>query len=207
MADDRPAYSPEEEIAELKRQLEELKNTVTYNSIRFPVGTIQPTFLSVQPKDCLFLRGQTVTRTVHPNLWRWASEHDLVGVAGLKPFGQGDGSTTFQLPDFRGRVLRGVISSPSNRVQIVGEVVGSDFTNQLITHDHGWSMGTTGNHNGHRFSWWNNLTFGGSGDALMGGPTEFIGNHAHSIDITDTGNVTSMDMRQESIGVEWIIWA
>lgn len=62
-----------------------------------PVGTIITTALTAAPKGYLECDGSEVSRTTHARLF---------GELGVI-YGNGDGSTTFNLPDYRGRFLRG----------------------------------------------------------------------------------------------------
>lgn len=62
-----------------------------------PTGTIITTALTAAPKGYLECDGSAVSRTTHARLF---------GELGVI-YGNGDGSTTFNLPDYRGRFLRG----------------------------------------------------------------------------------------------------
>ena len=62
-----------------------------------PTGTIISTALNSAPKGYLECDGSAVSRTTHARLF---------GELGVI-YGNGDGSTTFNLPDYRGRFLRG----------------------------------------------------------------------------------------------------
>lgn len=61
-----------------------------------PVGSILPTFTTVEPDGWEFCHGQAVGRVSQARLW-----------AALGSPNTGDGSTTFNLPDLRGRTLFG----------------------------------------------------------------------------------------------------
>lgn len=67
-------------------------------TIRPPVGSIIAHSTITPPDGYLYCNGQTVSRTQYAKLF---------AVVGTK-YGQGDGSTTFHVPDLRGRFLRGV---------------------------------------------------------------------------------------------------
>jgi len=54
---------------------------------------------SAAPEGYLFCNGQPISRTVYEELW------NVLGTS----HGQGDGSTTFNLPDYRGTFLRGKV--------------------------------------------------------------------------------------------------
>lgn len=62
-----------------------------------PLGTINAFGGSVAPDGWLMCQGQALSRTEYADLFA------VVGTA----FGAGDGSTTFNIPDFRGEFLRG----------------------------------------------------------------------------------------------------
>lgn len=61
-----------------------------------PVGSLIASF-ATSMKGCLLGNGAAVSRTTYANLF------SILGTA----FGEGDGSTTFNLPDFRGKTLWG----------------------------------------------------------------------------------------------------
>jgi len=62
-----------------------------------PAGSVTQYAGATAPDGWLFMYGQAVSRTTYKALF------DAIGVA----FGAGDGSTTFNLPDARGRILFG----------------------------------------------------------------------------------------------------
>lgn len=62
-----------------------------------PAGAIMPYGAATAPSGWLLCNGQTVSRTTYA---------DLFAVVGTS-FGSGNGSTTFHVPDFRGRFIRG----------------------------------------------------------------------------------------------------
>ena len=70
--------------------------TVLLGSV-IPAGTIAPFGGGTVPAGWLLCDGSTVSRTTYANLFL------AVGTV----HGQGDGATTFHLPDYRGRFLRG----------------------------------------------------------------------------------------------------
>ena len=74
-----------------------------------PVGAVLPFGGTTEPANWLFARGQAVSRTTYATLFA------AIGTA----FGAGDGSTTFNVPDLRGRVPVGrdnMGGTPANRV-------------------------------------------------------------------------------------------
>lgn len=62
-----------------------------------PAGTVLPFAGDTEPEGFLFPEGQEVLRNAYPNLF---------AVIGTK-YGEGDGATTFNLPDYREMVLVG----------------------------------------------------------------------------------------------------
>lgn len=84
----------------LDNGLNSLTETVNINS---PAGTIVMTLRTSAPKGYFFCQGQTVSRTTYKNLF------SAIGTA----YGSGDGSTTFNLPDFRNRTPWGSNASNS----------------------------------------------------------------------------------------------
>lgn len=62
-----------------------------------PIGAIMPYGGATAPSGWFLCQGQAVSRTTYAELFA------VIGTA----FGTGDGSTTFNLPDFRGEFLRG----------------------------------------------------------------------------------------------------
>ena len=77
-----------------------------------PIGTVQSTFDTTAPTGWLLLQGQTLSRAEWTELFVWASARNLVGAG--KPFGDGDGTTTFTLPDLRELVLVGAGQSSND---------------------------------------------------------------------------------------------
>lgn len=97
-----------------------------------PAGAIMPYGGTFAPGGFLLCNGQAVSRTTYA---------DLYGVIG-NSFGAGNGSTTFNVPDFRGRFLRGVdggtgrdpdrvartaMASGGNAGDLVGSIQGDVF--------------------------------------------------------------------------------
>ena len=101
------------------------------------IGSIIPYTSSVAPVGYLVCDGSTVNRSTYSKLYA------VVGNA----YGAGDGSTTFHLPDFRGRFLRGYDSGAgndpdsssrlaSNSGGNTGNNVGSLQADQVYSHTH-----------------------------------------------------------------------
>lgn len=74
-----------------------------------PIGTVLPYAATSVPANWLLCAGQAVSRTAYADLFT------LIGTT----YGSGDGSTTFNLPDLRGRTIAGkddMNGSAANRI-------------------------------------------------------------------------------------------
>lgn len=69
-----------------------------------PVGAVLPFGGTSAPSGFLLCNGSAVSRSTYSSLF------SVIGTA----HGEGDGSTTFNIPDYRGRFLRGVDGSEGN---------------------------------------------------------------------------------------------
>jgi len=85
-------------------------------------GTILPTVSTTAPNGWLLCDGSAVSRTTYANLFA------LVGTA----FGAGNGTTTFNLPDLRGRSIIGVGTGSGLSARTRGQTGGTE-THQLAT--------------------------------------------------------------------------
>ena len=114
---------------------------------RRPTGDLEPSLMSVAKPNTLICNGQAVSRATYAALWAWVQLNGLVG-SGL-PFGAGDGSTTFTLPDFRGRTPIGVgtLGSDTYGLGNTGGTARSVLTTaQMPSHDHNVSVGDHATH-------------------------------------------------------------
>jgi Phage Tail Collar Domain len=94
-----------------------------------PPGMVSAFASSVASDGWLYCDGRTVSRTVYAALF--AKIGTLYGV--------GDGSTTFNLPDYRGEFLRGFSDSRAN--VDVGRVFPQPQLDLLGRHSHGYLLG------------------------------------------------------------------
>ena len=85
-------------------------------------GTILPTVATSAPTGWLLCDGSAVSRTDYSNLFA------LVGTT----FGAGNGSTTFNVPDLRGRSIIGVGTGSGLSARTRGQTGGTE-THQLAT--------------------------------------------------------------------------
>lgn len=75
-----------------------------YLALDVPIGTVVPYMFPSAPVGFLICDGSILSRTGYADLFALANSAGLIGTV----FGAGDGSTTFSLPDMRGRTIVGV---------------------------------------------------------------------------------------------------
>jgi phage-related tail fiber protein len=78
-----------------------------------PIGTIMAFPIDKIPSGWLICNGAEISRTTYKALF------DVIGTT----YGAGDGSTTFNLPDFQGKFLRGVGGNASNLGSTQGDAI------------------------------------------------------------------------------------
>lgn len=109
-----------------------MANLSTYKS-NIPSGTIKSFAGSTTPSGWLTCDGSAVSRDQYANLF------NKIGTN----YGSGDGSTTFNLPDLRGRCAVGEGQGGSLSNRSLGEVGGEEehtlLTDELFAHDHGYT--------------------------------------------------------------------
>jgi microcystin-dependent protein len=119
-------------------------------AVWMPAGIIAPYAGTTEPSGWLFCYGQAISRTTYATLFAAIST----------TYGSGDGSTTFNLPDLRGRVVAGqddMGGSSANRLTgasggVDGDVLGGTggaethtlTTAELAVHSHANSLNDTG---------------------------------------------------------------
>lgn len=157
-----------------------------------PIGTVVD-FAGVNtPANWMLCYGQAVSRTTYAELYA------AFGGA-TSPYGQGDGTTTFNLPDCRGRVVAGKdnmggtsadrLTAPVNGDNL-GSVGGAEShvltVPQLPSHNHGGSTGLGGAHFHTVFGIQSPVTpqiqgTGGAGPAAATVNTSTAPDHTHTI--------------------------
>lgn len=122
-----------------------------------PKGTMWNYAGDTAPTGWLFCDGSAISRTTYA---------DLFAVIGTT-YGVGDGSTTFNLPDSRGRALIGVGTGSGLTARSLADQVGAESVNLQhyhgIQHVHQWyaDVGTGGNSASY--------TSSGNSSAMLGG--------------------------------------
>lgn len=200
---------------------------ITYDGTQFQLKTQAPAAIGVGsimawptatiPAGCLECNGQAVSRSEYAALFA------VIGTS----YGNGDGSTTFNVPDYRGYFLRGhddgegtdpdAASRTDRGDGTTGDSVGTKQTDQLKAHTHGagsYAANSSGAHT-HNFTYsiagadaasdpWVYQIHGSShGNTVT---TQSSGAHTHTISGTSSstgGNET----RPKNIYVKWIIVA
>lgn len=154
------------------------------------VGTIKMHAGGSTPPGWLVCNGQEVSRTTYAALYAQIGD----------TWGEGDGSTTFAVPDLRGRVPRGVAASGDG--DAVGDTLGSDthtHTGPSHTHDSGTlSGGTTGSAHSHTSVG----DTGSAGSHSHSNPaTSSVANHSHTFsDSFTTGSNNNAELAASGSG-------
>lgn len=163
-----------------------------------PSGTVSPFVGGAIPSGWLLCDGTAVSRTTYASLY----------ASILDSHGYGDTSTTFNLPDLRGRFLRGVdgtagndpdtasrtaMNTGGNTANAIGSVQGD--INKL--HGHPWRQSAIGTANGGATGGFKYYTASGTGAAYTGTPSDAVGQTIGG----DGGNET----RPKNANVNYII--
>ena len=187
-----------------------------------PVGVVNPFAGATAPAGWLLCFGQAVSRTAYPILFSTLST----------TYGVGDGSTTFNIPDMRGRAVAGkddmggtaasrltaTVLSAANTLGATGGAQTHTLTGAqsgVPAHGHGASSNTTGSH-GHSYV----QPYNTSGASAAGGygfifydraaTTDAAGSHSHTItvDTNTAANASSAHTNtQPTIVLNYIIKA
>ena len=222
MADDRPADDVTSAVAKLQREFDDKLASVLARLARRPVGSLEPTVRACAPTGALLGQGQTLNRADYPDLWGWAND---VGAVTGNLFGVGNGSTTFTMPDLRGRFPVGV-GTLGAITYTLGSTGGSSSVTlteaQLPAHDHTGSTGIDSNahvhpmnHGGHFPGSQFNAAAGpdlglaayNSGGTTHSGTTSGPNaSHTHSFTTSTAGSGTPHENRPPFVSLNWMIW-
>jgi hypothetical protein len=166
-----------------------------------PAGIVWEYLGAVAPPGWLLADGSAVSRAQYPDLFR------AIGTQ----YGVGDGNTTFNLPNRKGRAGVGMDSGQTEFVSL-GTAGGSKSSTALHTHDMGnhqhartaggasigtgygnawngaqgvgWTGGLGGQSNGHTHNFVTTTLSGGAGDGLQGWASS---DHHNGVQTTDRG--------------------
>ena len=176
--------------------------------VAIPTGAIMAWPTESIPSGFLKCQGQAISRSTYSSLFT------ALGVT----YGAGDGSSTFNLPDYRGEFLRGRAEGSTNDPDRAsrtdrgdgngGDNVGSKQDYAVVEHSHGNNSGGGQNH-GYNSNSNNTGTFSKSGHG-------YSSNQAHSYGIVHSqsygsnyanvnGHVTNNEVRPRNVYVHWII--
>lgn len=166
----------------------------TWTSLNSVQGAAPPGIIGFFPNDTapngwLSCHGQEVSRSTYANLFA------VIGTA----FGVGDGATTFNVPDFRGRILAGLDNLggvSADRVTAanadsMGGVVGTE-TITLSTSHIPELTGSTSTDGAHTHTYQRRTTGGSIGNGGQLGPavtdnTGPAGAHSHTVTVNSGG--------------------
>lgn len=111
--------------------------------LMFQPGDLRASAAAAIPTGWLDCDGSTQSRTT------FSAVYAALGGA-ASPWGQGDGRTTFTLPDFKGRALIGVGVGTGLTARTMGQGGGAETvtltTNEMPVHGHTASTGSAGTH-------------------------------------------------------------
>jgi microcystin-dependent protein len=184
-----------------------------------PAGSISAYGGNSAPTGWLLCDGSAISRTTYDTLF---------GIIGTN-YGSGDGSTTFNVPDLRGRVLAGqddMGGTSANRLTgltngVNGDTMGASgglesftlATTNIPSHTHSFSATTSSNgshdHGISNAGGTDSMANGGNSMAdASSGSTDTDGSHTHTISGTtgSSGSTTAMGHIQPTTIVNYIIY-
>lgn len=186
-----------------------VKTYVDASSGGIPVGSVI-THVTGVPTGYLPCDGSAVSR---------ATYSDLFNILGIM-YGNGDGSSTFNIPDMRGYFLRGHDNGAGNDPDAAsrtdrgdgttGDYVGTKQANENKAHNHTASSNTTGNHHHTLNDIWILTNAAGTANYQGTGGTHlfsnsyisYAGDHSHTITVNSNGGNES---RPININVQFCI--
>lgn len=165
------------------------------------IGAVQA-YGGSPPPGWLACDGSAVSRTTYANLFA------VIGTT----FGAGDGSTTFNVPDLRGRGPIGSGTGTGLTARTLGQQLGNETHTITVTelppHNHTITdPGHTHGPGGGATSFWGV----GSGTGVGGGTTSRVFNNTASnttgITINNTGGGAAMGIMDPSLVLNYYIWS
>lgn len=187
--------------------------------IGLPLGTPIPVLDDTLPDLCVWADGRNISRTTYAALFaKWGTK-----------YGAGDGTTTFGMPDLRGRVLGGrdnLGGTDSGRLANVpvvsgsrtttGGIVGESFhvtsVAEMPAHNHSGSItGPAGAHSHIYLQNPNTSVQGGAGAGVgstqTNGNTDAAPDHTHALAITEQGQNAPHNNVQQTFVCNYAIFA
>lgn len=144
-----------------------------------PRGMVSPYAGATAPNGWIICDGQAISRSTYSALFA------IIGVT----YGSGDGSTTFQVPNLKGRVVFGYDATNANYDTMAKATTAGATATTLITssnlpqhsHTHGHTHGTTNSAHSHSIT-------DGAGSHSHGGSTGSGGSYSYiyNVDTTST---------------------
>ena len=163
------------EASNVQEAVDQLNQEV---AVAAPPGVVMTFATPTVPTGWLEANGAAISRTTYSALF---------GAIGTT-FGDGDGSTTFNLPDLRGEFLRGW---DNGRGVDSGRAFGSFQADENKEHNHGGSVGSVGTHRHSVTAARENRQWRGDGFTTAGVNESFNsgsgGSHSHSLSIDNAG--------------------
>ena len=172
----------------------------------FMPGMVSPYAGSTAPAGWLACDGSAVSRTTYRGLFEAIST----------TWGVGDGSTTFNVPDFRGRALIGSgtgsgLTARTLGTQNIGEEAHVQTSSELVSHTHTATTSTDGAHTHTSGTDYFVTQTGGAGIISGGGAfgaqsaTASNGSHNHSLTTSSAGSSSAANVMQPSAVINWLI--
>lgn len=160
------------------RDFDEPNAHIQASGLHAPIGSVMAYAAATAPTDWLLCDGSAVSRTTYSSLFA------LINTT----YGVGDGSTTFNLPNMKGRVVVGRDSADTD-FDTLGEAAGSKTSTanhtHPVDHDHGAESFTSGTESANHTHAGN--TGNVSADHSHSGNTGYVSSdHAHWAYIADT---------------------
>jgi microcystin-dependent protein len=145
-----------------------------------PAGSIQMWATGTAPTGYVLCNGAAISRTAYPILF---------GVIGTT-FGVGDGSTTFNVPNYQGYMPIGAQTGVYNLASNGGSATTTLATANLPTHTHTFNGGTSSENTGHTHNFSGGTSANNTGHVHnFGTNTGYMNsNNVHSHSISDPGH-------------------
>lgn len=133
-------------LVNIKAKLDALEPLFELVQVGSIVGSLNATIYT----GWLECNGQEVSRTTYSALYSWANTNGLIAATAdgdnTKPFGDGDGSTTFKLPDLREKILRGKGSAETLGANVASsklKAIDHTHTHALVLPEHNHEVNET----------------------------------------------------------------